>query len=187
MYSPFHHLSGIAACAAALLATPALSASSLQAYASTAGGVSHLGAVGGGLSCSTYIADPQTAWFAQSMRFGLPTHGPGCRVETYTQLASASVGTRSAAVLTPAPINFGSVGDPRVFEGAAASRAGMGVLGVRAWNQYSGSTDGSTVLGSQAFALQTENMTFMVGIGAGTYRPTFTVDGSLFTSGRTDS
>jgi hypothetical protein len=43
------------------------------------------------------------------------------------------------------------------------------------------------VLGAQAFGKQTESMTFAGATGAGFYRPTFTVDGSLYNVGRTES
>ncbi|MEO8627300.1 MAG: hypothetical protein ABI612_04260, partial [Betaproteobacteria bacterium] len=51
---------------------------------------------------------------------------------------------------------------------------------------YSDSTGGFTVAGAQAFSKQTESMTFGGATGTGFYRPTFTVDGSLFNVGRTE-
>jgi hypothetical protein len=174
-----------AAAATALCSLGASASPTLDVYAQSAGGQSILGAVGGGFSCATFGADPRSARYNGGYRVGLPTDGPGCGVvtDTRSQIGAAGPLAESAA----ATANFGTTGDPRVFNGSAAARAGYGELGVRSNGSYGGSADAFAVSGSGAGALQTEAFTFGGASGSGTFRPTFTLDGSLFTQGRTDN
>ena len=114
----------------------------------------------------------------------LPTD-TGCGVGVDSRSAStASGGVTVSGTLS---VGFGTSTDPRAFIGNSTGRAGFGNLGVHANARYAGSTDGFTVTGSEAFGLQTEPMTFGGATGTGFYRPTFTVDGSLFNVGRPES
>lgn len=163
----------------------ATAAPALDVYSIAAGGQSRLGAVGGGFSCATFGPDPRSARYNGSYVFGLPTDGPGCGVvsDIHSQLGTAA----PQAVSSSVNVNFGTPGDPRSYSGSAAARASYGTLGVRSDGSYSGTTDGFVVDGSGAGALQTEVFTFGGGVGAGTFRATFTIDGTLFTQGRTEN
>lgn len=164
---------------------PVQAAPSLESYALTAAGTSLLGAAGYPFSCATFGPDPRTAWFQSVFQVGLPTDGPVCGVASDSRgLVAASGPVQVAATLA---VGWSSGSDPRAFVGSARGRAGYGDLGASAAGSYSGSSDSFTVTGSQAFGLQTESMTFGGASGAGLFRPTFTVDGSLFNLGRTDS
>ncbi len=158
-------------------------APSVQAYALSAGGNSILGAAGGGFSCATFGPDPGAA-FLGSIQVGLPTDS-GCGVGVDTRSASAASG--SVSVSSTLAVGFGASPDLRSFTGDATGRAGFGNLGVRASATYGGASDAFTVAGSQAFGLQREPLTITGGTGAGRFQPTFTVDGSLFNVGRSDS
>ena len=170
------------ACAAL---APAHAAPSLESYALSAGGRSMLGAAGPPFSCSTYGPDARTAYFQGIFQVALPTDGSVCGVGTDSRNVTATSGTVQVAATLA--VGFGTPGDLRTFVGSAAGRAGYGDLGASAAASYSGNSDGFTVAGSQAFGLQTETMTFSGATGGGIFRPTFTVDGSLFNVGRTES
>lgn len=163
--------------------TDAGAAAVLKAYALSAGGNSILGAAGGGFSCATFGPD-LTAGFLGSIQVGLPTDA-GCGVGVDTRSATAASGTIS--VSSTLAVGFGTSPDLRSFTGDSTGRAGFGNLGVRASATYGGASDGFTVAGSQAFGLQREPMNIGGGVGAGRFQPTFTVDGSLFNVGNTDS
>jgi hypothetical protein len=163
----------------------AQAAPTLESYGLTTAGISHLSAAGSPFSCATFAPDARTAYFQGIFQVGLPTGGAPCGVAGDARSAVATSGVvTSAATLA---VGFGPPQDLRSFSGSAAGRAGFGVLGVRAAASYSGSVDSLTVAGSQAFGLQTETMTFGGAGGSGVFRPSFTVDGSLFNVGRTDS
>ena len=169
----------------ALAPAAALAASSLDSYSLSAGGNSILGAAGPPLSCATFGPDPRAAIFGGGFQVGLPTDGSVCGVGADGRAASAGGGSVSTA--SSLAVGFGPPSDPRSFVGSGAGRAGYGNLGVSAAASYAGNSDSFTVAGSQSGARQIETMTFLNGVGAGTYRPTFTIDGSLFSVGRTDS
>lgn len=155
----------------------------LQAYALSAGGSSAFGSQGP-FSCATFGPDPLANGVSGGFQVGLPTQS-GCGVGVDNRAASATSGTLTVA--SSLGVTFGQPSDPRVFIGSSAGRAGFGNLGVRANATYSGTSDSSVVSGAQAFGIQTEPMTFGGATGAGFFRPTFTIDGSLFNLGRTDS
>lgn len=155
----------------------------LQAYALSAGGSSAFGSQGP-FSCATFGPDPLGRGVGGGFEVGLPTQS-GCGVGVDNRTASAASGTLS--VSSSLGVTFGQPTDPRVFIGNSSGRAGFGNLGVRANASYSGSSDSSVVSGAQAFGIQTEPMTFSGSTGAGFYRPTFTIDGSLFNFGRTEN
>lgn len=163
----------------------ALAAPGLDAYVLTAGGNSLFGATGDPFSCATFAPDRRAAIFGGALQVSLPTDGGICGVASDSRLVSASAGPVQTAATLAA--GFGSSGDPRSFTGNAQARAGYGTLGVRAVSSYTGASDSATVAGSQAGARQIETMTFGGSSGNGTYRPTFTIDGSLFNVGRTES
>ncbi|MBL8416487.1 MAG: PEP-CTERM sorting domain-containing protein [Propionivibrio sp.] len=165
--------------------TTAQAAPALESYSLTAAGISRLGAAGPGFSCATFGPDPRTAYFQGNFQVGLPTDGGACGVGSDSRSAVATSGVVNVAAALA--VSFGPPGDLRAFTGSAKGRAGFGDLGVRAAASYSGSSDSFTVVGSQAYGLQTETITFGGASGAGVFRPTFTVDGSLFNLGRTDS
>lgn len=168
-----------------LWATPAAAAPSLDAYSIAAGGQSILGAVGGGFSCATFAPDPRGLRYNGSYFVSLPTDGPGCGPLRDIQ---SQVGTAAPlAVASTVDVSFGTPTDPRSFSGSAAARAAYGDLGVRSDGRYSGSVDAFVVGGSGAGAAQTEVFTFGGASGAGVFRATFTIDGTLFTQGRTDN
>jgi len=167
-----------------VLSSGASAAPSLDAYVLTAGGSSLVGA-SGPLSCTTFGPDSRAAIFGGGFQVGLPTDGAICGVASDSRAVRGSSGTvQTAATLGVA---FGPSVDSRTFTGSAQARAGYGDLGVRAVAVYTGSSDGLTVSGSQAGARQVEALTIGGGSGNGTYRPTFTIDGSLFNAGRTES
>ncbi|MBK7425300.1 MAG: PEP-CTERM sorting domain-containing protein [Propionivibrio sp.] len=165
--------------------TTAQAAPALESYSLTAAGISRLGAAGPGFSCATFGPDSRTAYFQGIFQVALPTDGAVCGVASDSRSAVAASG--SVTVAATLAVGFGPPGDLRTFTGSAAGRAGFADLGVRAAASYSGSSDPFTVVGSQAYGLQTETMTFGGASGSGVFRPTFTVDGSLFNLGRTDS
>jgi hypothetical protein len=160
-------------------------APTLDVYAMSAGGQSAFGSQGGPFTCATFAPDPRADRFNPGFRVSLPTDGPGCGVasETHSLIGNSAPVETSAAVSAA----FGQPTDPRVFNGSAAARAAYGDLGVRSAGSYSGTSDSSLVTGSGAGALQTEAFTFAGASGSGTFRPTFTLDGALFTQGRTDN
>lgn len=166
---------------AAVAAREASAASSLDAYALSAGGQSILGAGGGGFSCATFGPDPRAAAFGGLPQVGLPTDGSVCGVGVDSRAAAGASG--SLTVSSNLAVGFGPSSDLKTFVGESAGRAEYGNLGVRASASYTGSTNAFVVTGSQAFGRQTESMTF-AGSGAGFYQPTFTIDGSLFGVGR---
>ena len=155
----------------------------LQAYALSAGGSSAFGSQGP-FSCATFGPDPLARGVGGGFEVGLPIQS-GCGVGVDKRAASATSGTLSLS--SALGVSFGQPGDPRVFLGNSTGRAGFGNLGVRANASYSGSSDSSVVSGAQAFGIQTEEMTFGGATGNGFYRPTFTIDGSLFNFGRTEN
>lgn len=163
----------------------AQAAPSLESYSLTAAGISRVGAAGPSLSCATFGPDSRTSYFQGIFQVALPTDGAACGVASDSRSAVATSGT--VAVAATLAVGFGPPGDLRAYTGSAAGRAGFADLGVHAAASYSGSSDPFTVVGSQAYGLQTETMTFGGASGAGVFRPTFTVDGSLFNLGRTDS
>lgn len=171
----------------ALWAGGARAAPTLDVYAIAAAGQSILGAVGGGFSCATFAPDPRSFRYTGGGAYlvSLPSDGPGCGVtsDIRSQAGAASPQAVSASV----NLSFGTAADPRSYSGGAAARAAYGELGVRSNGSYSGTVDAFVVDGSGAGALQTEVFTFGGASGAGTFRPTFTIDGSLFTQGRTDN
>ena len=79
-----------------------------------------------------------------------------CGVAGDSRSAVATSGTVTVAATLA--VGFGPPGDLRAFTGSAAGRAGFGDLGVHAAASYSGSSDPFTVVGSQAYGLQTESM-----------------------------
>ncbi len=166
-----------------LTAGTAHAAAVLQAYALSAGGASAFGSQGP-FSCSTFGRDPMALGVGGGFEVGLPTQS-GCGVGVDNRSATATSGTLS--VSSSLAVGFGAPGDPRAFIGNSTGRAGFGNLGVIANATYSGSTDSSTVAGAQAFGIQTEPMTFGGATGAGFFRPSFTIDGSLFNLGRTEN
>lgn len=163
----------------------AQAAPTLESYGLTAAGISRVGAAGPPLSCATFGPDPRTSYFQGIFQVALPTDGAACGVASDSRSAVAPGG--AVTVAATLAVSFGPPGDLRAFTGSAAGRAGFADLGVQAAASYSGSSDPFTVVGSQAYGLQTETMTFGGAGGAGVFRPTFTVDGSLFNLGRTDS
>lgn len=175
----------LALACAALPVSPAWAAPSLEAYSLTAAGISRLGAAGPPFSCATFGPDPRTAYFLGNMQISLPTDGAVCGVAADSRSATAASGVVTVAATLA--VGFGPPGDLRAFTGQAVGRAGYADLGVRAAASYNGAVDSFTVDGSQAFGLQTETMNFGGASGAAVFRPTFTVDGSLFNVGRTDS
>jgi hypothetical protein len=172
-----------AAVSFAFASVAAHAASGLDAYALSAAGESHFGAIPGSpFSCATFGPDARTAGFGGIVLVGLPTDGAVCGVAVDTRSASAASG--SVSVASTLAVGFGPSGDLKAFVGDSAGRAEYGNLGVRASASYSGSTNSGVVTGSQAFGRQTEAMSFGGASGNGTYRPTFTIDGSLFGVGR---
>ena len=163
----------------------AFAAPTLDVYAMAAGGQSAFGSLGGPFTCSTFGPDLRGDRYNPGYRASLPTDGPGCGVVSDVHSAighSAAVATSAATTAT-----FGQPADLRAYTGAAAARAAYGDIGVRSAGSYSGSTDASVVAGSAAGALQTEAFAFSGASGSGIFRPTFTLDGALFTQGRTDN
>ncbi len=156
----------------------------LQAYALSAGGASAFGSQGSIFSCATFGRDPMAQGVGMGFEVGLPTQS-GCGVGVDSRTASAASGT--VTVSSALGVNFGIPIDRRSFLGSSTGRAGFGNLGVSANASYGGTSDSSVVSGSQAFGMQTEPMNFGGATGTGIYRPTFTIDGSLFGVGRTDS
>jgi len=163
----------------------ALAAPTLDVYAASAGGQSAFGSLGGPFSCSTFVVDPRTDRYNPGFRIGLPSDGPGCGV--VNDVRSQVGNSTPVATLATVTATFGQPTDARAFTGSAAARAAYGNIGVRSAGSYSGTTDSSVVTGSTAGALQTEAFTFSGASGSGTFRPTFTLDGALFTQGRTDN
>lgn len=163
---------------------PAHAAPRLESYALTAGGTSVAPPGAPPFACATFGTDPRAAAFLGNFQVSLPTDS-GCGVGIDSRLATAASGpVQVAATLA---VGFGQPGDLRSFVGTAAGRAGYGDLGASEAASYSGISGAFTVSGSQAFGLQIETMTFGGAAGAGIFRPTFTLDGSLFNVGRTDS
>lgn len=155
----------------------------LTAYALSAAGDSAFGSLGP-FSCATFGPDPRTGSIGGGFEVSLPTSGP-CGVGVDSRLASTASG--GVTVSSSLAVGFGIPSDLRAFVGDSTGRAGFGNLGVRANASYSGTVDSRTVLGAQAFGRQTEPMTFGGASGVGVFRPTFTIDGSFFNVGRTDS
>jgi hypothetical protein len=177
---------GLLGSSAALTTLPAWAAPALDAYALSAGGNSILGALPGNpFSCATFGPDPRAAIFSGGGQVGLPTDGSVCGVGVDSRSISGTRG--SVQVASSLAVGFGAPGDLRSYVGSSAGRAGYGNLGVRASGSYNGSTDPFTVVGSQAGARQIETMTIGGASGNGTYRATFTIDGSMFNVGRTYS
>ena len=165
-------------------AVSAFAAPTLDVYAMSAGGQSAFGALGP-FTCSTFGVDTRANRYNPGYRVSLPTDGPGCGVASDVRsLIGNTVPVATAASVTA---GFGQPLDPRSFVGSAEARAAYGDIGVRSAGSYSGSSDSSVVAGSAAGALQTEVFTFGGASGSGTFRPTFTLDGSLFTQGRTEN
>jgi len=169
----------------AFLCGAAAAAPSLDAYVLTAGGNSQFGANGNPFGCSTFAPDAGAAIFGRSFQIALPTDGSICGVASVLRSAGAAAGP--AQVAAPLGVAWGASTDPRTFTGNAQARAGYGNLGVRATSSYTGTSDSGTVAGAQAGARQIESLTINGGSGNGTYRQTFTLDGSLFNVGRADS
>lgn len=163
----------------------AIAAPTLDVYAMVAGGQSAFGSLGGPFTCATFGPDPRADRYNPGFRVSLPTDGPGCGVasDVHSLIGNSAPVATSAAVTA----GFGQPTDLRAFDGTAAARAAYGDMGVRSAGSYGGSTDSSVVTGSTAGALQTEAFTFAGASGSGTFRPTFTLDGALFTQGRTDN
>ncbi len=153
-----------------------------EAYALSAGGSSVFNSQGP-FTCVTFGRDPLAKGVGRGFEVSLPD--PGCGVGVDNRAASAASDTLS--VSSSLGVAFGQSSNPRTFVGSSTGRAGFGNLGVRANATFSGSSDSSVVVGAQAFGIQTEPMTFGGSTGAGVYRPTFTIDGSLFNVGRTDN
>lgn len=169
-----------------MLAGPALAAPSLEAFSLSTAGISQLGAAGPPLSCSVFGPDPRTAWFGSSIvQAGVAVDGPVCGVPVVSQHQQGAAGTVQTAATYSG--SFGTLADPRSFTGNAEARAQYGVLGARAAASYTGAVDSMTLDGSEAFARQVEVLTFGGASGPGTFRPTFTIDGSFFNVGRGDS
>jgi hypothetical protein len=178
-------MSRIALFSAALLPIAAAAAPGLDAYVLTVGGNSKFGANGNPFGCATFAPDSGAKIFGRTFELSLPTDGSICGVGGVLRSASAAGGT--VQVAAPLAVGFGTPTDPRSFTGNAQARAGYGNLGVRATSSYTGTSDNGTVAGAQAGARQVESLTVNGGSGNGTYRQTFTVDGSLFNVGRADS
>ncbi|RZJ08597.1 MAG: PEP-CTERM sorting domain-containing protein [Rubrivivax sp.] len=170
---------------AALVPGAAAAATSLDTYVLTAAGNSMFGAGSGPFSCSTFAPDAGAALFGRTYQLSLPTDGSICGVGGDTRTVHGTAGTVQAVATLG--VGFGPSTDPRTFTGNAKARAGYGDLGVQAVAAYTGTSDSSLVVGSQAGARQVDALTFHGGTGAGIYRASVTVDGSLFGVGRTDS
>jgi hypothetical protein len=170
---------------AASLGTTARAAPSLDVYVLSAGGNSIVGANGNPFGCATFAPDAGAAIFSSTFAVSLPTDGSICGVGSDSRTATATGGAAQTAATLG--VGFGTSTDPRTFNGSAQARAGFGTLGVSAAATYTGASDGLTVAGSQAGARQIEGLTFGGAIGQGTFHPTFTLDGSLFNLGRTES
>jgi len=134
---------------AAISASPDGVASSLDAYALSAGGQSILGAGGSGFSCATFGPDPRASAFGGLPQIGLPTDGSVCGVGVDSRAAAAATG--SLTVASNLAVGFGSSSDLKTFVGESAGRAEYGNLGVRASASCTGSTSAFIVAGSQAF------------------------------------
>jgi hypothetical protein len=171
--------------AAACLPGAASAAPGLDVYALTVGGNSQFGANGNPFGCSTFAPDSAAKIFGRTFEIGLPTDGAICGVGGIVRSATAAGG--SVQVAAPLAVGWGAPTDPRTLTGNAQARAGYGNLGVRAVASYTGTSDNGTVAGAQAGARQVESLTVSGGSGNGTYRQTFTLDGSLFNVGRADS
>ena len=157
----------------------------LDAYVLTAGGNSLLGATGNPFGCATFGPDAGAARFGRTFELALPTDGSICGVGSDGRSANGiAPPVQVAATLA---VGFGTPSDPRTFTGNAKSRADYGSLGVQAVGSYTGASDSFTVAGTQAGARQVDTLNFGGASGNGTYRATFTIDGSLFNVGRTDS
>jgi hypothetical protein len=184
------HLPAPALLLTALLATAltqanAVAAPGLDAYVLTVGGNSQFGANGNPFGCATFAPDAGARLFSRTFEVSLPTDGAICGVASDGRAVSATAGpAQTAATLA---VSFGAPTDPRTFTGSAKARAGYGDLGVRAVSSITGTTDNSLVAGAQAGARQVEALTIGGASGSGTYRPTFTIDGSLFNTGRSES
>lgn len=166
-----------------ILAVTAHGASSLQVYAFSAAGESQFGSMGG-FSCSTFAGNSEGGSFFSpyAIRVGVPTDGP-CGVARDKQTSTAAAGPIVAS--SGLSSSFGSSSsDPRAYAGNSAAHSNYGVLGARAAATYNGSVDSGTVIGSEAFGYQQETLTIGGGVGSGTFRPTFTIDGSLSQTGR---
>ncbi|WP_457424397.1 PEP-CTERM sorting domain-containing protein [Roseateles sp. P5_E7] len=174
-----------ALCAATLLPSAAFAASQLDVYALTVGGNSQFGANGNPFGCSTFAPDSGAALFGRTFQLALPTDGAICGVGGVLRSATAAGG--SVQVAAPLAVSWGLPTDPRTLTGNAQARAGYGNLGVQAVANYGGTSDNGTVAGAQAGARQIESLTVGGGSGNGIYRQTFTIDGSLFNVGRSDS
>lgn len=170
---------------AALLTGVAAASPGLDAYVLTAGGNSAFGAGSGPFSCSTFAPDSRAALFGRTFEIGLPTDGSICGVAGDSRTIKAAAGQPQVAATLG--VGFGAPSDPRSFTGSAQARAGFGNLGVKAVSSYTGTSDSSLVVGSQAGARQVDTLTLHGGSGNGTYRASITLDGSLFNVGRTDS
>ncbi|MHB8473714.1 MAG: hypothetical protein ACYDC8_12890 [Gammaproteobacteria bacterium] len=165
-----------------IMAATAHAGSSLQVYAVSAAGESQFGSLGG-FSCSTFAPNPEGSGFFSpyAVRVGVPTDSPcGVGQDKHT-LTTASGPIAAASTLS---VGFGSSAEPRAYVGNSAAHSNYGVLGARAAATYNGSVDSGTVIGSEAFGYQQETLTIGGGVGSGTFRPTFTIDGSLSQTGR---
>jgi hypothetical protein len=156
----------------------------LQAYALSAGGDAQFGSLGDPFSCTTFGPDPLAQGIGAGFEVILPISGP-CGVGGDSRAASTTTG--GVSVASTLAVGFGRSPDLKAFIGESTGRAGFGSLGARASASFSGSTTAATVAGAQAFGKQTDTLTFIGGTGAGVFRPTFTIDGSLFNVGRTES
>ncbi len=168
-----------------LFSSAAIAAPRLDAYGLTAGGNSAFGANGNPFGCSTFAPDGLAKLFGRTYELALPTDGAICGVASQGQAVSAAAG--AVQVAAPLGASWGQSPDVRTFSGNAQARAGFGNLGVRAVATYTGASDNGTVAGAQAGARQIDNLSFSGASGNGIYRPTFTIDGSLFNLGPTDS
>ena len=178
-------LLSLALLGATLFPGAAAASPGLDVYVLTAGGNSAFGAGSGPFSCATFAPDSRAALFGRTFQVSLPTDGSICGVAGDSRTRTAASGQPQVAATLG--VGFGRPGDPRSFTGSAQARAGFGDLGVKAASSYTGTSDSSLVVGSQAGARQVDTLTFHGGSGNGTYRASVTLDGSLFNVGRADS
>ena len=186
--TPFFPRAAVALALASLCPVAALAAPGLDAYALTAGGNSKFGANGNPFGCATFGPDGRAALFGRTLEISLPTDGAVCGVGNQAQAEHRVSGPAQAGATLA--VNFGTATDPRTFTGTAQARAGYGNLGVRAVSGYMGTSDSGTVTGAQAGARQVETLTIGSSSGSGGtgyFRPTITLDGSLFNVGRAES
>jgi len=147
------------------------SASTLQAYAFSAGGESTAWTAGP----TTYMVNDYPG--GQSGKYYVLTPGPGYNVQESTQYYSGSSGPLSAS----STMSAGGMGPngTSTYNGGSQSYAAYGQLGVSANGTFNGLTDSQATAGSEAFATFMDSFT-IAGVSGqtGYFVPTFTVDGS---------